>query len=59
MSRLTMVYDGKDAENLTVDKLVIAILREYDVVYEENTITAMKEAFRNGFLRRKAKRKGE
>jgi translation elongation factor EF-4 len=51
MGRLTAVYDGQDASKLTRDDLIKAILREFDVIYEENTLSAMVEAFRCGFLR--------
>ena len=51
MGRLTAVYDGQDAGELTRDELIKAILREYDCVFEENTLKAMVEAFRCGFLR--------
>jgi len=51
MSRLSMVYDGQEAKTMTRDELIKAILREYEVIFEENTITAMEEAFRCGFIR--------
>lgn len=51
MGRLTMIYDGQDASKLTRDELIKAILREYDVIFEENTLSAMVEAFRCGFVR--------
>lgn len=50
MARLGMVYDGKVADDLTSEELIKAILREYEVVFEESTIKAMNEAFRCGFL---------
>jgi len=46
-----MIYDGQDASKLTRDELIKAILREYDVIFEENTLSAMVEAFRCGFVR--------
>ena len=51
MGRLPCVYDGQIADNLTKDELIKAILREYEVVFEENAVRAMEEAFRCGFLR--------
>jgi translation elongation factor EF-4 len=48
---MTIVYDGQSAADLTRDELIKAILREYDVIFEENTVHAMEEAFRCGFLR--------
>ena len=51
MARMTMMYDGKAADAMTKDELIKAILREYEVVFEEDTIKAMEEAFRCGFLR--------
>ena len=50
MEKLTPVYDGKAADELTKKELVQAILREYGVAVEENTVKAMNEAFRCGFL---------
>lgn len=40
-----------DSSKLTKDELIKAILTEYDVEFKENTIKAMNEAFRTGFLR--------
>lgn len=48
--RLSMVYDGQVADDLNRDDLIKAILRECDVTFEENTIKAMEEAFRCGFI---------
>ena len=45
-----MVYDGLEADKLTKDELIKAILREYEVVFDEKTIRAMSEAFRCGWL---------
>jgi rubrerythrin len=47
----TLVYDGKEESKMTKDELVKAILREYEVIFDKNTIRAMDEAFRCGFLR--------
>jgi translation elongation factor EF-4 len=51
MGRMSMVYDGQEANDLSKDELIKAILREYEVIFEENTVKAMEEAFRCGFLR--------
>ena len=51
MGRMSMVYDGKIADDLTKDELVMAILKEYKVAFDEGHIKAMNEAFRCGFLR--------
>lgn len=51
MGRMSMVYDGKTAENLTKDELIIAILNNFKISSNENIIKAMEEAFRSGFLR--------
>lgn len=48
--KMSMVYDGQIADDLTKDELIKAILREYEVQFEENTVRAMEEAFRCGFL---------
>lgn len=51
MGRMSMVYDGQTAEDLTKDELVKAILNEYKVSLDTNIIRAMEEAFICGFLR--------
>ena len=48
--RLSMVYDGQVADDLTKDDLFKAILREYECTFDEDHIKAMNEAFRCGFL---------
>lgn len=50
MARMSMVYDGQVAGDLTKEELIKAILREYKVTFDENTNKAMGEAFRCGFL---------
>ena len=47
---MSMVYDGKVASELSKDELILAILREYEVVFDEEHIKAMGEAFRCGFI---------
>lgn len=49
--RMTMVYDGQVADDLTKDELIKAILREHEITFDEDTVKAMGEAFRCGFLR--------
>jgi hypothetical protein len=51
MGKMTMVYDGLEADKLTRDELIMAILREQEVPFDEGHIKAMQEAFRCGFLR--------
>lgn len=51
MSRMSMIYNGQAAEDLTKDELISAILKQYGVTAEEGIIQAMEEAFRCGFLR--------
>ena len=51
MSRIIMVYDGKNASDLPKDELIRAILCHYKVSLEESHLLAMGEAFRCGFLR--------
>ena len=51
MNKTTLVYDGKEADNMTIEELIIALLRDQEVVFDEGIINAMNEAFRCGFLR--------
>lgn len=49
--RMTTVYGGQVADDLTKDELVKAILKEIGVAPRDTVIAAMNEAFRCGFLR--------
>lgn len=49
--KMSMLYDGKTADDLTKDELIKAILNEYKVPLDPHVIRAMGEAFRCGFLR--------
>jgi hypothetical protein len=48
---MSAVYDGHVASERTKDEVILDILREYEVVFEQNTLQAMNEAFREGWLR--------
>ena len=48
--RMSMAYDGKAANELTKDELILAIFHDRDVPFEEDHIWAMGEAYRCGFL---------
>lgn len=51
MSRMSMVYNGKEAENLTKNEIIESILIQYNVSINEDVVRAMEESFRCGFLR--------
>lgn len=52
MLRLTMIYNDKEADGLTKDQLIDAILQQYSIDNtNDNIIKAMEESFRCGFLR--------
>ena len=48
--RMSMVYDGRTAGEMTKDELILAIFREREIAFDEGHIWAMGEAFRCGFL---------
>jgi len=50
MTRLTMVYAGKEADKLNKWELMSAILQEYKIEETIEMNVAMGEAFRCGFL---------
>lgn len=49
--RISTVYDGQVADDLTEDELIKAILKEIGLAPRDTVIAAMNEAFRCGFLR--------
>lgn len=53
-----MVYNGKVANEMTRDELIVAIWEE-SKKYPDSTLWAMKEAFRCGFLDGEAYAEGE